>query len=124
VTFVIRLAVAVLAACALAGGSEASPPRYVQRDVAFVTVTGRGTVWSFPRGIACPGTCRGRFLHGSRVRLVATAAPGWKFLGFSSKWCPGARWSCAFDLASSHECDAGMCPVGAFGVRAAFARQT
>jgi hypothetical protein len=124
VTFAVRLVAVVLLAGILAGASTAAPPGAAKRFVAFVTITGEGKVWSFPQGIACPRTCRSQWAQGTRIRLVATAAPGWKFLGFSSQWCPQARWSCRVYLVSPHDCDTGMCPIGAFGVRAAFARRT
>jgi hypothetical protein len=97
-------------------------PHYTFRDVAFVTVVGHGSVRSVPRGIRCPDACRAVFLRGTHLRLVAQAAPGWRFVAFRSKWCVGAPGACAFDLTSPHACDGGACPLGAFGVRAIFAR--
>jgi hypothetical protein len=121
VTCASRLLAVVGAAFVLAGSSAASPsPRYVYRYVAFVTVTGHGTVRSVPRGISCPKTCRALFVRGTHLRLVATPAPGWTFSGYDSTWCKGS--TCAFDLVSSHDCVGGACPVGAFGVRVPFVR--
>ena len=116
--FASRVLVAGAIACVLASSSGA----YSQRDVAFVTLTGQGTVRSLPQGIDCPKTCRGVFVRGTHLRLVATAAAGWRFAGFSSKWCNGTTARCAFDLVSPHDCVGGACPVGAFGVRARFVR--
>jgi hypothetical protein len=121
--------VALLAACfaALAVSSaSASPPQYVYRDVALVTVFGHGSVRSLPHGIACPQRCRALFVRGTHLRLYARAAAGWRFVGFSSKWCSGGRLrpSCAFDLVSPHDCVGGACPIGAFGVRARVVRET
>ena len=111
-----QVLLAVAIACVLAGSSGA----FTQRDVAFVTLTGHGTVTSLPQGIDCPKTCRGIFVRGTHLRLVARAAPGWRFAGFASKWCNGSTTRCVFDLVSPHDCIGGACPVGAFGVRARF----
>jgi hypothetical protein len=120
VTYAPRLLAVVVAAFVLAGSTSAASPSYVYRYVAFVTVTGHGTVRSVPRGISCPKTCRALFVRGTHIRLVATPAPGWRFKGYDSEWCKGA--TCGFDLVSSHDCVGGACPVGAFGVRVPFVR--
>lgn len=109
---------ALLATTTLA---SASPP-YVFRYVAFVTLTGHGTVHSHPRGITCPKSCRFAFPRGTHIDLTAEAAPGWRFAGFSSKWCKGTRVKCGVDLVSTHDCVGGACPLGAFGIRALFVR--
>lgn len=124
-TFALRSAAACLVAAAVLAPSSSfasPPPNHSFHDVAFVTVIGHGSVRSVPRGISCPGACRAVFLRGTHLRLVAHAASGWRFVAFRSKWCSGAPRSCAFDLVSPHDCDAGMCPLGAFGVRVIFAR--
>jgi len=115
------LLAAAVAACVLAGTSAASSG-YVYRYMAFVTVTGQGTVTSVPRGIDCPKTCRALFVRGTHIRLVPKPAHGWTFTTFDSKWCTGA--TCGFDLVSPHDCVGGACPVGAFGVRVAFVRSS
>jgi hypothetical protein len=120
VTIALRVVLPILAACMLASGSAASSTSL--RDVAFVTVTGKGRVVSVPRGISCPGTCRAVFPRGTHVRFAASAKPGWRFAGFTSTWCKSSRTTCAFDLISEHDCVGGACPTGAFGVRAAFVR--
>ena len=117
------LAVAVFVGVFVAA-SSASPPRYVYRDVALVDVRGHGTVVSKPRGIACPHTCRALFVRGTHLRLRAVAAPGWRFTGFKSSFCNGARTICVFDMVSSHDCVGGACPTGVFGVRARFVRDS
>ena len=117
------LAVAVLVGFFVAG-SSASPPKYVFRDVALVTVSGHGTVTSKPRGIDCPGKCRVLFVRGTHLSLHAVAAPGWRFTGFTSTFCTAARATCVFDMVSSHDCVGGACPTGVFGVRARFVRDT
>jgi hypothetical protein len=107
----------------LATSSAASPPpTYVFRDVAFVTVVGQGSVRSVPNGIHCPGVCRATYVRGTHLSFTAAAAPGWRFQYFSSAWCGGHNVTCGFDLVSSHDCVGGACPVGAYGVRAVFAR--
>lgn len=118
----VRFAGSLVAAAAVAAALATGSTAFEHRDVAFVTLVGHGTVSSLPRGIDCPQTCRGIFVRGTHLRLSATAAPGWRFAGFTSKWCNGATTPCAFDLVSPHDCIGGACPVGAFGVRALFVR--
>jgi hypothetical protein len=120
VTFRLRLLVLLAIACAtVASAALASPPRYVYRDVAFVTLSGHGTVSSSPRGIDCPRRCRSIFLRGTHVVLRARPAAGWRLASFTSKWCKSRNGVCGFDLVSPHDC-VGACPVGAFGVRVDF----
>ena len=128
VHMLLRALVVAAAAGALALPSSAAPgssPHYTPRDVAFVTITGHGTVTSLPHGIKCPRACRALFVRGTHLQLAAKAAPGWRLVGFSSKWCGnGELKTCAFDLVSPHDCIGGACPLGAFGVRVAFVRLT
>lgn len=123
VAIVAKALPAVLVAGWLVAAPAASPPHYTFRDVAFVTITGRGSVRSVPRGIQCPPTCRVLFPRGTHLRLRASAAPGWRFAGFTAKACRGGSATCAFDLVTSHDCIGGACPTGAFGVRARFVRR-
>jgi hypothetical protein len=122
----LRLLLTALAGTAVAvSTAAASPsPRYVYRDVAFVTLNGRGTVRSTPRGIACPRRCRGVFLRGTHVVLRAAPAAGWRLGSFTSKWCTATAGVCGFDLVSPHDCSGGACPLGAFGVRVTFVRSS
>ncbi|MFN2468104.1 MAG: hypothetical protein ABR521_08275 [Gaiellaceae bacterium] len=46
-------------------------------------VTGRGRVASEPAGLACRTACGASFKAGTRVRVRATADPGWRFAGWS-----------------------------------------
>lgn len=124
VTFGAKLLVVAAVACFFVAGSSASPPKYVYRDVALVAVTGHGTVTSKPRGINCPAKCRTLFVRGTHLSLHAVAAPGWRFTGFKSTFCTGARATCAFDMVSSHDCVGGACPTGVFGLRARFVRDS
>ena len=124
VTFRLRLLLlTAVAAGALVSAALASPPRYVYRDMAFVTMTGRGTVTSTPRGVACPRRCRGIFPRGTHVVLRARPAAGWKLASFRSKWCTSRNGVCQFDLVSDHDCQGAACPLGAFGVRVLFVRR-
>jgi hypothetical protein len=123
VPFVAKALPVVLLMGWVVAAPAASPPHYVFRDVAFVTITGHGSVRSVPRGIVCPRTCRVLFPRGTHLRLRAAAAPGWRFTGFTAKGCSGSSPTCAFDLVTSHDCIGGACPTGAFGVRARFVRR-
>lgn len=122
VTFRLRLLLIVVAAGMFAAAALASPPRYVYRDMAFVTQNGHGTVTSTPRGIACPRRCRAIFVRGTHVVLRAKPAAGWRLASFTSKWCTARNGACGFDLVSPHDCSGGACPTGAFGVRVTFVR--
>jgi hypothetical protein len=124
VTSGLRALLVVLLAGLAVSTAAASPPRYVYRDVAFVTMDGHGTVTSSPHGIACPRRCRGVFVRGTHVVLTATPAAGWKLASFTSKWCQAAAGVCGFDLVSPHDCSGGACPIGAFGVRVMFVRDS
>jgi hypothetical protein len=115
------LAVAVLAG-AVVGVSSASSPRYVYRDVALIAVSGKGSIVSTPHGIACPATCRALFVRGTHLQLRAVPAAGWRFTGFRSTFCNGARSTCVFDMVSSHDCVGGACPTGVFAFKVRFVR--
>jgi hypothetical protein len=43
-----------------------------------VSIRGRGTATSTPRGITCPGRCSARFASGTTVRLTAKPRSGWR----------------------------------------------
>jgi hypothetical protein len=121
VTFAVRGLVVLAVAGALAAPSSATPQGLI--EVAFVSIHGHGLVTSTPRGIHCPGTCRAIFKKNAHVTLHATAAPGWAFGHFEGK-CTSRTSTCGMDLVSPHDCIGGACPIGAFGVRAFFARST
>ena len=124
VTFGAKLFAVAALACLFVAGSFASPPKYVYRDVALVAITGHGKVTSKPLGVNCPSKCRVLFVRGTHLSLHAVAAPGWRFTGFKSTFCNGARVTCVFDMVSSHDCVGGACPTGVFGVRARFVRDS
>jgi hypothetical protein len=104
---------------ALAVPSSAAPQGLI--EVAFVAMHGQGVVTSTPRGIQCPGKCRAIFKKNSHVTLHATASGGWVFDHFEGS-CASTTNTCGMDLVSPHDCVGGACPIGAFGVRAFFAR--
>ena len=55
-----------------------------------VRTAGNGSVTSDPAGITCPGTCTRAFDVGASLLLVATPAPGARFVGWSGVDClPG-----------------------------------
>jgi hypothetical protein len=94
-----------------------------ERRVVFVTIVGHGHVSSTPKGIDCPSGCRSaEFFKDEHVTLVAHPAAGWRLVRWSGPWCSGVKAACGFDLADSHDCARGMCPIGAFGLRVTFAR--
>ncbi|HEX3455330.1 MAG TPA: N,N-dimethylformamidase beta subunit family domain-containing protein, partial [Gaiellaceae bacterium] len=64
-----------------------------------VSIKGRGTVTSSPRGITCPGRCRAQF-SGAAVLLRARAHAGWRFAGWSGT-CRG-RAACAVPSDDDH----------------------
>ena len=112
------LAAAALAAASLLAVAPAGAGGSARR-IAQVFLTGHGTVTSAPRGIACPGACRGLFPRDADVHLVAHAAPGWRFAGWGGD-CSGSLPACTFQLASSHDCAARVCTIAVFDVRARF----
>jgi Divergent InlB B-repeat domain len=57
-----------------------------------VRKTGQGRVTSRPAGISCGSRCAATFRAGTAVRLVARAAPGWRFTSWSGA-CRG-RGAC------------------------------
>jgi hypothetical protein len=59
-----------------------------------VRISGRGRVTSSPNGISCPGTCGHDFAADSGVRLIATPAKGWRFVGWTGA-CNGLG-ACTF----------------------------
>jgi hypothetical protein len=55
-----------------------------------VAVAGKGRVTSAPAGIACPGSCSHLFAAGTKVRLKAKPARGWRFAAWTGA-CRGTR---------------------------------
>lgn len=111
---------AVLLASLVVTAATASPPRYVQHDVVFVTMHGQGTVSTLPRGLSCPKVCRARFVRGTHVQVIARPAAGWKLAYLTSSWCTASAGVCQFDLEPEHDCDSGACPIGSYGLQVAF----
>jgi hypothetical protein len=121
VTFLVRVLGALVVAGVLAVSSSAEPSSL--RMVVFVAVHGQGTITSTPRGVHCPKACWVVFAEHSHITLHAKPAAGWK-LGHIEGWCKTKTETCSFDLVSPHDCIGGACPLGAFGSRAYFVRQT
>jgi hypothetical protein len=66
------------------------------RNSVHVSVRGSGTVRSSPSALSCPATCSATFDGDQNIQLIARAAAGWKFAGWSGA-CSGAG-SCFLDL--------------------------
>jgi hypothetical protein len=66
-----------------------------------VMVNGVGTVSSGPDGLNCGSTCSTFFDENTLVTLVATAAQGWVFAGWSGA-CEGAGLTCSVTLTQAH----------------------
>ena len=59
---------------------------YVQQTTSnslAVSVSGAGSVFTTPAGIACPGDCTEMYVSGTQVSLDANPATGWYFSGWS-----------------------------------------
>jgi hypothetical protein len=119
VTIAARVVLVGFAAGVLAASALAAPASR-RHAVAFVTLSGKGSVVSAPRGIRCPAACRGLFLEGERVQLVARPAPGWRLARLAT--CGNAT-SCRVTLPINQDCAARVCHVGAFGFRVTFVRE-
>ena len=63
--------------------------------------TGSGTVTSSPAGIDCGTSCRAHYTRGTTVTLIASAAPGYSFAGWSGA-CSGATATCALSITRRH----------------------
>jgi hypothetical protein len=61
---------------------------------------GGGTVASAPAGIDCGSSCSHQFAYGSIVTLMASAAAGWSFVGWSGD-CSG-KGACATTMDVDH----------------------
>lgn len=89
--------------------------RTVQTLTVDVGGFGAGTVTSQSGGINCPGTCSGEFPVDSSVTLVAAAAAGSVFAGWSGA-CMGTQPTCAVTLSAARSVTAtfqpGFCANG------------
>ena len=72
--FVLAAGLAALGPGSASPATSAAPTRTLG-----VTVIGKGTVTSAPRGIRCPRTCLARFRSGTLAKLTAKPAAGWRF---------------------------------------------
>lgn len=87
---------------ALAGGASSAVSANVKLTV---TVAGKGTVTSAPKGIACPKACSKAFSKGKSVKLTPKAAAGWRF----SRWtgaCAKAKAVCTVKLTAAKKAGA------------------
>jgi hypothetical protein len=65
-----------------------------------VTIDGNGSVTTNPKGILCTnGTCSASYETGSSITLIAKAAAGWKFAGWSGA-CRGTG-ECVVQLSAN-----------------------
>lgn len=80
----------VLAACSSdATSSDARGARTsAGTKLLAISVNGAGVIRSEPAGIECPGRCEAEIPIGTRIRLVAEPAEGWKLTGWSGA-CTG-----------------------------------
>jgi hypothetical protein len=63
----------------------------IMKRVLFVSLEGKGTVQSQPKGIVCKeATCHHEYETGSFVTLTPTAAKGFQFTGWTGPHCEGA----------------------------------
>lgn len=65
-----------------------------------VTGSGAGTVTSEPAGLSCPPLCTAGFGEGSQVALIASAAPGSDFAGWSGS-CSGSASTCIVTMGAA-----------------------
>jgi DNA-binding beta-propeller fold protein YncE len=75
-------------------------PIPVQALAVSVTGSGQGTVTSEPSGISCPPLCGAGFGEGSEVTLIASAAPGSDFAGWSGA-CSGTASACTVTMSAA-----------------------
>jgi hypothetical protein len=78
---------------------EALPPPPPQMAHVTVQVNGAGSVRSIPAGVDCGPLCSATFNVGDTVSLVAAAAPGNRFMGWSGA-CTGTDALCRLLVAS------------------------
>lgn len=84
-------------------------PIPAQTVAVSITGAGAGTVTSEPSGISCPGACAAGFAEGTQVTLIAGAAPGSDFAGWSGD-CAGTVSTCTVTLAGERSLSADFEP--------------
>jgi hypothetical protein len=82
--------------------SAASPATAVKLTV---TVTGKGTVTSSPKGMSCPKACAKTFAKGKTVKLMTKPASGWAFTRWTGA-CAKAKQTCAVKLTADKKAGA------------------
>jgi hypothetical protein len=70
-----------------------------RRYTVSISLVGKGRVTSRPAGIACPSRCVGSFPAGTALRLSATQAKRYRFVGWRKR-CPGTG-PCTFRVKKS-----------------------
>ncbi len=81
-----------------------------------VVLNGQGSVSSTPAGIACGSQCQASFTQGSQVQLVASAAQGWRFDGWSAAAAScAASPSCTLTLSQAQQVQARFVQEGLSG---------
>lgn len=82
--------------CASCGVTPVTPPKY---NILNLSVTGSGTITSFPPGIDCGSDCSGSFVSGSIITLFAKAADEQRFVGWGGGACPDEDYpTCQFSI--------------------------
>jgi Divergent InlB B-repeat domain len=86
-------------ACALTleGPTSVSALFAPRRFRLSVSIVGRGTVTSRPRGISCTSRCKSAFTSYQPVRLTARPAPGWRLKSWAAA-CRGTRAACSVPM--------------------------
>jgi hypothetical protein len=79
--------------------SGTKPPPPVKKYALTVSIVGKGRVSSRPAGIACPSRCVGSFTAGTALRLAATPAKRYRFIGWQRR-CSG-KGRCVFRIESA-----------------------
>ncbi|MGE5281965.1 MAG: InlB B-repeat-containing protein [Chloroflexota bacterium] len=88
-------------------------PQYVEYTLTLrVKGTGQGSVTSAPAGIDCPSDCSGGYFSKTKVKLVATPAPGSRFDHWSGGGCFGTATTCETKLKANRTVNAVFAAVG------------
>lgn len=75
-------------------------PTPLQTLAVSISGSGAGTVTSEPAGVSCPRLCAAGFAEASDVTLVASAAPGSEFVGWSGA-CAGSGATCTVTMSAA-----------------------
>ena len=101
-----RIAVLIAAAGAVAvGATDLSSASTAATEKLTVSVSGKGTVKSSPRGISCPKACTKAFAKGKTVKLTAKPATGSAFARWKGA-CASKKPVCVVRLTAAKRVDA------------------